>query len=76
MFLDSKGKRLFKKEKTIHEFAEEPSIKELIDMGFMKLDESKYEYDINCYCKRCKKETKARQQLQDTGITFSEENLV
>ena len=23
-----------------------------------------------------KKETKARQQLQDTGITFSEENLV
>ena len=27
---------MFKKEKTIHEFAEEPSIKELIDMGFMK----------------------------------------
>ena len=54
MFLDSKGKRLFKKEKSIHEFAEEPEIKELIDMGFMKLDESKYEYDKNCYCKNCK----------------------
>ena len=54
MFLDNKGKRLFKKEKTIHEFAEEPSIKELIDMGFMKLDESKYEYNKNCYCKKCK----------------------
>ena len=26
----------------------------LIDMGFMKLDESKYEYDKNCYCKKCK----------------------
>ena len=23
-------------------------------MGFMKLDESKYEYDKNCYCKKCK----------------------
>jgi len=29
---------MFKKEQTIHEFAEEPSIKEFIDMGFMKLD--------------------------------------
>ena len=54
MFLDNKGKRLFKKEKSIHEFAEEPEIKKLIDMGFMKLDESKYEYDKNCYCKKCK----------------------
>ena len=54
MFLDSKGKRLFKKEKSIHEFAEDPSIKELIDMGFMNIDESKYEYDKNCYCKKCK----------------------
>jgi len=54
MFLDNKGKRLFKKEKSIHEFIEEPAIKELIDMGFMKLDESKYEYDKNCYCKKCK----------------------
>ena len=54
MFLDNKGKKLFKKEQTIHEFAEEPSIKELIDMGFEKLDESKYEYDRNCYCKKCK----------------------
>ena len=53
MFLDSKGKRLFKKEKSIHKFAEDPSIKELIDMGFMKIDESKYEYDKNCYCKKC-----------------------
>ena len=56
MFLDNKGKRLFKKEQTIHEFAEDrvPSIKELIDMGFMKLDNSKYEYNKNCYCKKCK----------------------
>ena len=54
MFLDSKGKRLFKKEKSIHEFAEDPSIKELIDMGFMKIDESKYAYVKNCYCKKCK----------------------
>jgi len=66
MFLDNKGKRLFKKEQTIHEFAEEPSIKELIDMGFMKLDNSKYEYNRNCYCKRCKRNTKARQELQAT----------
>ena len=54
MFLDNKGKRLFKKEQTIHEFAEEPSIKELIDMGFLKLDNSKYEYNENCYCEKCK----------------------
>jgi len=66
MFLDNKGKRLFKKEQTIHEFAEEPSIKELIDMGFMKLDNSKYEYNENCHCKRCKINTKARQELQAT----------
>ena len=66
MFLDNKGKKLFKKEQTIHEFAEEPSIKELIDMGFMKLDNSKYEYNRNCYCKRCKINTKARQELQAT----------
>ena len=57
---------MFKKEKTIHEFAEEPSIKELIDMGFMKLDNSKYEYNRNCYCKRCKRNTQARQELQAT----------
>jgi len=57
---------MFKKEQTIHEFAEEPSIKELIDMGFMKLDNSKYEYNRNCYCKRCKRNTKARQELQAT----------
>ena len=30
MFLDSKGKRLFKKEKSIHEFAEEPEIKDAL----------------------------------------------
>ena len=57
---------MFKKEQTIHEFAEEPSIKELIDMGFMKLDNSKYEYNRNCYCKRCKRNTQARQELQAT----------
>ena len=57
---------MFKKEKTIHEFAEEPSIKKLIDMGFMKLDNSKYEYNRNCYCKRCKINTQARQELQAT----------
>ena len=57
---------MFKKEQTIHEFAEEPSIKELIDMGFMKLDESQYEYNRNCYCKRCKINTQARQELQAT----------
>ena len=51
MFLDSNGKRLFKKEKSIHEFAEEPEIKELIKLGFMKIDNSKYEYNDNCYCK-------------------------
>ena len=57
---------MFKKEQTIHEFAEEPSIKELIDMGFMKLDNSKYEYNRNSYCKRCKINTQARQELQAT----------
>ena len=57
---------MFKKEKTIHEFAEEPSIKELIDMGFMKLDNSKYKYNENCHCKRCKINTQARQELQAT----------
>ena len=57
---------MFKKEKTIHEFAEEPSIKKLLDYGFLKLDESQYEYNRNCYCKRCKINTQARQELQAT----------
>jgi beta-galactosidase GanA len=56
MFLDSNGKRLFKKEKSIHEFAEEPEIKELIKLGFMQIDNSKYEYNENCYCKKCKEQ--------------------
>ena len=55
---------MFKKEKTIHEFAEEPSIKKLLDGGFFKIDESKYEYNENCHCKRCKVNTQARQELQ------------
>jgi len=54
---------MFKKEKTIHEFAEEPSIKKLLDGGFLKIDECQYEYNRNCYCKRCKRNTKARQEL-------------
>ena len=33
---------MFKKEKTIHEFAEDLSIKKLLDGGFLKIDESKY----------------------------------
>jgi hypothetical protein len=45
---------MFKKEKTIHEFAEDPSIKKLLDGGFLKIDESQYEYNRNCYCKKCK----------------------
>jgi len=57
---------MFKKEKTIHEFAEDPSIKKLLDGGFLKIDESQYEYNRNCYCKRCKINTKARQELQAT----------
>ena len=57
---------MFKKEKTIHEFAEEPSIKKLLDGGFLKIDESQYEYNRNCYCKRCLLNTKARQELQAT----------
>ena len=52
---------MFKKEKTIHEFAEEPSIKKLLDDGFLKLDESQYEYNRSCCCKRCLLNTKARQ---------------
>ena len=55
---------MFKKEKTAHEFAEEPSIKKLLDDGFLKIDESKYKYYRNCYCKRCKIETQSRQELQ------------
>ena len=47
---------MFKKEKSIHEFAEEPEIKELIKLGFMKIDNSKYEYNDNCYCKKCKEQ--------------------
>ena len=57
---------MFKKEKTIHEFAEEPSIKKLLDGGFLKIDESQYEYNENCHCKRCKINTQARQELQAT----------
>ena len=57
---------MFKKEKTIHEFAEEPSIKKLLDGGFLKIDESQYEYNENCHCKRCKVNTQARQELQAT----------
>ena len=57
---------MFKKEKTIHEFAEDPSIKKLLDGGFLKIDESQYEYNENCHCKRCKINTKATQELQAT----------
>jgi len=57
---------MFKKEQTIHEFAEDPSIKKLLDGGFLKIDESQYEYNRNCYCKRCKINTQARQELQAT----------
>ena len=57
---------MLKKEKTIHEFAEEPSIKKLLDGGFLKIDESQYEYNENCHCKRCKINTQARQELQAT----------
>jgi len=57
---------MFKKEKTIHEFAEDPSIKKLLDGGFLKIDESQYEYNENCHCKRCKINTQARQELQAT----------
>ena len=57
---------MFKKEKTIHEFAEDPSIKKLLDGGFLKIDESQYEYNENCHCKRCKVNTQARQELQAT----------
>ena len=57
---------MFKKEQTIHEFAEDPSIKKLLDGGFLKIDESQYEYNRNCYCKRCKRNTKATQELQAT----------
>ena len=57
---------MFKKEKTAHEFAEDPSIKKLLDGGFLKIDESQYEYNENCHCKRCKVNTQARQELQAT----------
>ena len=57
---------MFKKEQTIHEFAEDPSIKKLLDGGFLKIDESQYEYNENCHCKRCKIETQSRQELQAT----------
>ena len=57
---------MFKKEKTIHEFAEDPSIKKLLDGGFLKIDESQYDYNENCNCKRCKINTQARQELQAT----------
>ena len=57
---------MFKKEQTIHEFAEDPSIKKLLDGGFLKIDESQYEYNENCHCKRCKVNTIARQELQAT----------
>ena len=57
---------MFKKEQTIHEFAEDPSIKKLLDGGFLKIVESQYEYNRNCYCKRCKINTQARQELQAT----------
>ena len=57
---------MFKKEQTIHEFAEDPSIKKLLDGGFLKIDESQYEYNENCHCKRCKINTQARQELQAT----------
>ena len=55
---------MFKKEKTAHEFAEDTSIKKLLDGGFFKIDESKYEYNRSCCCKRCLLNTKARQELQ------------
>lgn len=45
---------MFKKEITIHEFAEDKDIQELIKLGFMQIDNSKYEYNSNCYCKKCK----------------------
>ena len=48
---------MFKKEKTAHEFAEDTSIKKLLDGGFLKIDESQYEYNENCHCKRCKEYT-------------------
>ena len=55
---------MFKKEKTAHEFAEDTSIKKLLDGGFLKIDESKYKYNRWCYCKRCKVNTVAKQELQ------------
>ena len=50
---------MFKKEITIHEFAEDKDIQELIKLGFMQIDNSKYEYNSNCYCKKCKQYRKS-----------------
>jgi len=47
---------MFKKELTIHEFAEDKDIKQLVELGFMQINNSKYEYNNNCYCKKCKEQ--------------------
>jgi hypothetical protein len=47
---------MFKKEITIHEFTEDKDIQQLVELGFMKINDSEYEYNDNCYCKKCKEQ--------------------
>ena len=47
---------MFKKEITIHEFAEDKDIQQLVELGFMQINDSEYEYNDNCYCKKCKEQ--------------------
>ena len=47
---------MFKKEITIHEFSEDKDILQLVELGFMKINDSEYEYNDNCYCKKCKEQ--------------------
>ena len=57
---------MFKKEITIQEFAEDKDIQQLVELGFMKINDldfitdfmisREYEYNDNCYCKKCKEQ--------------------